>query len=155
MWPSCLSLLLLLCSIFLLPSINAANQANILQELIKSKRTSAASEHDKSWEEMFSTKSFSPVSISAQHGSMKADKIIRLPGQPKDVDFDQYAGYVTVDPSHGRALFYYFVESPWFSASKPLVLWLNGGTVLIILISYNNIYHCISNSLYILLISIV
>ncbi|KAL6215519.1 hypothetical protein ACLB2K_014948 [Fragaria x ananassa] len=35
--------------------------------------------------------------------------------------------YVTVDPKAGRALFYYFVESPQDSSSKPLVLWLNGG----------------------------
>ncbi|ONK60787.1 uncharacterized protein A4U43_C08F22600 [Asparagus officinalis] len=58
---------------------------------------------------------------------MDADKIDELPGQPTAVDFNQYAGYVTVDPNHGRALFYYFVESPQNSSSKPLVLWLNGG----------------------------
>ena len=34
---------------------------------------------------------------------------------------------MTVDEEHGRALFYYFVESPYDAASKPLVLWLNGG----------------------------
>ncbi|KAK7829085.1 serine carboxypeptidase ii-3 [Quercus suber] len=71
---------------------------------------------------------FSPVYIGAQDGLMKADKINALPGQPEGVDFDQYAGYITVDPKAGRALFYYFVESPQNSATKPLVLWLNGGT---------------------------
>lgn len=58
---------------------------------------------------------------------MEADKIEALPGQPQGVDFDQYAGYVTVDPEAGRALFYYFVESPLISSTNPLVLWLNGG----------------------------
>lgn len=63
-----------------------------------------------------------------QDGLMQADKIEKLPGQPDGVDFDQYAGYVTVDPQAGRALFYYFVESPENSSTNPLVLWLNGGT---------------------------
>ncbi|KAL2460222.1 Serine carboxypeptidase 24 [Abeliophyllum distichum] len=48
-----------------------------------------------------------------------------MPGQPK-VNFSQYSGYVTVDPTAGRALFYYFTESE-DPSSKPLVLWLNGG----------------------------
>jgi serine carboxypeptidase-like clade 2 len=58
---------------------------------------------------------------------MEADKIGALPGQPAGVDFDQYAGYVTVDPIAEGKLFYYFVEAPQNSTTKPLVLWLNGG----------------------------
>lgn len=65
--------------------------------------------------------------ISPQDGLKEKDKIESLPGQPPGVKFDQYSGYVTVDPDAGRALFYYFVESPQNSSSKPLVLWLNGG----------------------------
>ncbi|KAI4316739.1 hypothetical protein L6164_024688 [Bauhinia variegata] len=65
--------------------------------------------------------------IGPQDELMKADKVQALPGQPQGVDFDQYAGYVSVDPKAGRALFYYFVESPHNSSTKPLVLWLNGG----------------------------
>ncbi|CAM0951704.1 unnamed protein product [Alopecurus aequalis] len=60
-------------------------------------------------------------------GTREADKIAALPGQPPRVNFDKYSGYVTVSEQHGRALFYYFVESPYEAASKPLVLWLNGG----------------------------
>ncbi|CAL5087964.1 unnamed protein product [Urochloa decumbens] len=56
-----------------------------------------------------------------------ADKITSLPGQPDGVDFDQYGGYITVDEKNGRALFYYFVESPQDASTKPLLLWLNGG----------------------------
>ncbi|OEL21227.1 Serine carboxypeptidase-like 40 [Dichanthelium oligosanthes] len=60
-------------------------------------------------------------------GSKEADRIAALPGQPPRVDFEQYAGYVTVDEDDGRELFYYFVEAPHDAASKPLILWLNGG----------------------------
>ncbi|KAG6487787.1 hypothetical protein ZIOFF_056394 [Zingiber officinale] len=57
----------------------------------------------------------------------EGDKVVRLPGQPEGVNFDQYAGYVTVDRANGWALFYYFVEAAENSGSKPIVLWLNGG----------------------------
>ncbi|KAL3502264.1 hypothetical protein ACH5RR_036713 [Cinchona calisaya] len=55
-----------------------------------------------------------------------ADRVVRLPGQPK-VDFRQYAGYVTVNETHGRALFYWFFEAEKDPEHRPLVLWLNGG----------------------------
>ncbi|XP_016510617.1 putative serine carboxypeptidase-like 23 [Nicotiana tabacum] len=69
----------------------------------------------------------SPVHVRPQNLLKENDKIEQLPGQPQGVDFNQYSGYVTVDPTAGRNLFYYFVESPQDSGSKPLVLWLNGG----------------------------
>ncbi|KAL3507232.1 hypothetical protein ACH5RR_032614 [Cinchona calisaya] len=69
---------------------------------------------------------YSPVYIGSQEGLKAANKIIAWPGQPKGLNFDQYSGYVTVDPKAGRALFYYFAESENCS-TKPLVLWLNGG----------------------------
>lgn len=55
-----------------------------------------------------------------------ADRISQLPGQPQ-VRFHHYSGYVSVDEREERALFYYFVEADTDPASKPLVLWLNGG----------------------------
>ncbi|CAH2054534.1 unnamed protein product [Thlaspi arvense] len=57
------------------------------------------------------------------------DRIIELPGQPSNVDFRQYSGYITVNEERGRALFYWLVESPSTRdpKSRPLVLWLNGG----------------------------
>ncbi|XP_014507684.1 serine carboxypeptidase-like 45 isoform X2 [Vigna radiata var. radiata] len=58
--------------------------------------------------------------------SNHADRIVRLPGQP-NTRFQQFSGYVTVDDLKHKALFYYFVESETHPASKPLVLWLNGG----------------------------
>ncbi|PSS13718.1 Serine carboxypeptidase-like [Actinidia chinensis var. chinensis] len=54
------------------------------------------------------------------------DRINQLPGQPQ-VSYQQFSGYVTVDEKKQRALFYYFVEAEIDPASKPLVLWLNGG----------------------------
>ncbi|OAY37456.1 serine carboxypeptidase-like 34 isoform X3 [Manihot esculenta] len=56
----------------------------------------------------------------------EADRVVRLPGQP-EVSFKQYAGYVTVNVSHGRALFYWFFEAAETPEAKPLLLWLNGG----------------------------
>ncbi|KAK1380507.1 Carboxypeptidase [Heracleum sosnowskyi] len=56
----------------------------------------------------------------------EADWIIKLPGQPQ-VSFKQYSGYVTVNESHGRALFYWFFEATHSPEKKPLLLWLNGG----------------------------
>lgn len=54
------------------------------------------------------------------------DLVKELPGQPP-VEFAQYAGYVTVNKTAGRALFYYFVEATSSPETKPLLLWLNGG----------------------------
>ncbi|CAI9765556.1 unnamed protein product [Fraxinus pennsylvanica] len=68
---------------------------------------------------------YSPVYVAPQEGIKELDKILSLPGQPK-VNFSQYSGYVTVDPTAGRALFYYFSESE-DPSNKPLVMWLNGG----------------------------
>ncbi|KAI6659294.1 hypothetical protein LOD99_14965 [Oopsacas minuta] len=55
------------------------------------------------------------------------DKITSLPGQPQNVPFDQYAGYITVNEKNQRKLFYFLVEAPENAASKPLVLWQTGG----------------------------
>ncbi|KAL1534676.1 serine carboxypeptidase 1-like [Salvia divinorum] len=68
---------------------------------------------------------YSPVYMLPQDGLKEEDKITGLPGQPQ-VSFPQYSGYVTVDPTAGRALFYWFTEAD-DSSTKPLVLWLNGG----------------------------
>ncbi|KAI3473694.1 hypothetical protein Pfo_031403 [Paulownia fortunei] len=65
----------------------------------------------------------SSTTIPAQQ---EADRVVRLPGQPR-VSFKQYAGYVTVNQTHGRALFYWFFEATRNPHKKPLLLWLNGG----------------------------
>ncbi|CAL4939705.1 unnamed protein product [Urochloa decumbens] len=67
------------------------------------------------------------VHRSPKNNLQEQDKIVSMPGQTWVVEFDQYAGYVTVDAKAGRALFYYFVEASQDPLDKPLVLWLNGG----------------------------
>ncbi|KAH9323556.1 hypothetical protein KI387_018195, partial [Taxus chinensis] len=59
-------------------------------------------------------------------GAKEADRVVNLPGQPP-VEFAQYSGYVTVNETHGKALFYWFFEAARNPSKKPLVLWLNGG----------------------------
>lgn len=65
-------------------------------------------------------------SSSSSSSPLEGDKITSLPGQPA-VNFQQYAGYITVDSHKQRNLFYYFVQAESNPDSKPLVLWLNGG----------------------------
>ncbi|XP_076912637.1 serine carboxypeptidase 1-like [Bidens hawaiensis] len=100
------------------------NQISILNKLIKSRR-SGNTPHAESWTQQ-DVVNISPVYTVPQQGSMEADRIDKLPGQP-EADFEHYSGYVTVNPDAGRALFYYFAESPNNSSTNPLVLWLNGG----------------------------
>ncbi|KAL4271578.1 hypothetical protein GQ457_13G020080 [Hibiscus cannabinus] len=104
------------------------NQIDNLNRLIESRKSSSPP-HPELWAELGDQEDGhnSQVYVGSHKGLMQGDKINTLPGQPEGVDFDQYAGYVTVDPIAHRALFYYFVESPENSSGKPLVLWLNGG----------------------------
>ncbi|KAL5730745.1 Serine carboxypeptidase-like 27 [Ranunculus cassubicifolius] len=67
------------------------------------------------------------ISSCSSSSPSSSDKITELPGQPTNIAFTQYSGYITVNQNSGRALFYWLVESPTHSDSKPLVLWLNGG----------------------------
>ncbi|KMT02606.1 hypothetical protein BVRB_9g202910 isoform B [Beta vulgaris subsp. vulgaris] len=69
-----------------------------------------------------SSRGLSPKIMAEQ----RADHVVRLPGQPK-VSFKQYAGYVTVNASSGKALFYWFFEAAEKPEKKPVLLWLNGG----------------------------
>ncbi|KAJ0818770.1 putative carboxypeptidase D [Helianthus annuus] len=119
-------LMLIVVSLYLIGFSVASkdNQISKLNKLIKSRR-SENPPHAESWTKQ-DISNLSPVYTVPQEGSLEADRIDKLPGQPV-ADFEQYAGYVTVDAEAGRALFYYFAESPQNSSTKPLVLWLNGG----------------------------
>ncbi|XP_057953390.1 serine carboxypeptidase 1-like [Malania oleifera] len=107
-------------------STDANNQVDNLYRLIMSRR-SQNPPLAVSWAKLGTTEEHLTMFDKPQDGSMEADRILKLPGQPKGVNFNQYSGYVTVDPKAGKALFYYFVESPKNSSTNPLVLWLNGG----------------------------
>ncbi|KAJ6690423.1 hypothetical protein OIU85_006664, partial [Salix viminalis] len=68
---------------------------------------------------LFSVLSFATLLLStlADHDhdhleEQRRDRIIRLPGQPPNVSFSQFSGYITVDPLEGRALFYWLIEAP-------------------------------------------
>jgi len=52
-----------------------------------------------------------------------------LPGliNASSVKFRQYAGYVMLNETRNKKLFYWFVESQHDPANDPLVLWMNGG----------------------------
>lgn len=62
----------------------------------------------------------------------RRDRVARLPGQDFNISFAHYAGYITVNDKAGRALFYWFIEAQQDPLSKPIVLWLNGGPLIII-----------------------
>jgi len=109
-------------------SCKANQQSEYLYKFIRSKRFQQKPSHVEAYSSTIVDEHVSKVQVIEQQlRLMEADKVKALPGQPKGVDFDQYAGYVTVDSKSGRELFYYFVESPLNSSTKPLVLWLNGG----------------------------
>lgn len=65
---------------------------------------------------------------SSWRGEQERDRVPRVPGQGFNASFAHYAGYVTVSEERGAALFYWFFEAAHEPASKPLVLWLNGGS---------------------------
>ncbi|KAI5399880.1 Serine carboxypeptidase-like 27 [Lathyrus oleraceus] len=68
-------------------------------------------------------------SLASSIEDQKRDRISWLPGQPENVEFEQYSGYVTVNEQNGRALFYWLTEAPLSRRPnlRPLVLWLNDG----------------------------
>ncbi|XP_059432961.1 serine carboxypeptidase-like 20 [Corylus avellana] len=53
--------------------------------------------------------------------------IAEIPGFTGTLPSNHYSGYVTIDQSHGKNLFYYFIESEGNPSKDPVVLWLNGG----------------------------
>uniref|UniRef100_A0ACD5U979 Uncharacterized protein n=1 Tax=Avena sativa TaxID=4498 RepID=A0ACD5U979_AVESA len=53
--------------------------------------------------------------------------VTQLPGFHGALPSKHYSGYITVDESNDRRLFYYLVLSERDPASDPVVLWLNGG----------------------------
>ena len=55
-----------------------------------------------------------------------AEKITNLPGQPP-VSFDQYSGYIVLNKTTNKSLFYWFQESQNNPAKDPVALWTNGG----------------------------
>eukprot|EP01018_Ginkgo_biloba_P005911 Gb_10668 [translate_table: standard] len=114
----------LLSAVLPLPS-HQLNQHEALKSLLKARRSHGLI-NTAPWLSRSSTLRIPSINYNPVH-SHNADLIEALPGQPPNVGFKQYSGYVTVDSSKGRALFYYFTEAANDPATKPLLLWLNGG----------------------------
>ena len=55
------------------------------------------------------------------------DRVKSMPGFSGELPSAHFAGYINVNNSTGRNLFYYMVSSEGDPASDPLVIWLNGG----------------------------
>ncbi|KAF8395811.1 hypothetical protein HHK36_019765 [Tetracentron sinense] len=98
-------------------------QADALGNLYKAKLQGKPGIDNTLYEEI---KIIDEALVLPQKGLKEKDMIEKLPGQPH-VEFTQYGGYVTVDESAGRALYYYFAEAEHSKHSRPLLLWLNGG----------------------------
>ncbi len=64
------------------------------------------------------------VLAAALLGARADDTITSLPGWSGAQKM--WAGYVNVNASHGRNLFYWLVESANSPATAPLVFWTNG-----------------------------
>jgi len=82
--------------------------------------------------------------LAPGEGSQEADKNAALPGQPKDAVVQQYSGYVNLDDKAGKSLFYYFVEATADPATKPLLLWLNGGKIIIFMCVFSSLRFCLT-----------
>ncbi|XAR56963.1 Carboxypeptidase D [Bertholletia excelsa] len=66
-------------------------------------------------------------SLDTYTESDESDRVKNLPGQPSTPPVSHFSGYITVNQSHGRALFYWFFEAQSQPSEKPLLLWFNGG----------------------------
>lgn len=61
----------------------------------------------------------------AVHGRSHPDQVTSLPGLKSSLDFQHFAGYLNVNLTNNRNLFYWFTKAS--NATTDLVLWLNGG----------------------------
>ena len=70
---------------------------------------------------------FSLLVFTAQALTERAlhDQITNLPDAPK-VDFNQYAGYITINSTSNAQIFYWFQECELGLTQCPLFLWTNG-----------------------------
>eukprot|EP00253_Pinus_taeda_P005622 PITA_05622 len=54
-------------------------------------------------------------------------RITSVPGYSGTLPSDHYGGYVKIDETSGKYLYYYFITSERNATTDPVVLWLNGG----------------------------
>ncbi|KAL9294706.1 Serine carboxypeptidase-like 39 [Arabidopsis thaliana] len=109
-WSVTTCLLLLL---FQASQIHCTSQTHVLNRLLyRSKRGFGSSVDTNHLNAIRHLSVSSPQNTSGvnQQEQKERDLIENLPGQPS-VSFRQYGGYVTVNESAGRSLYYYFVEA--------------------------------------------
>eukprot|EP00808_Paulinella_micropora_P011814 g47362.t1 len=75
---------------------------------------------------------FSPFFLAVASASQYTDAALRdqitdLPDVLGQVPFNQFAGYLTINETSGRHMFYWYVESQRNPAKDPVALWTNGG----------------------------
>jgi hypothetical protein len=65
------------------------------------------------------------VCFTVVHGRSHPDLVTSLPGLKSSLNFQHFAGYLNVNSSNNRNLFYWFTKAS--NETNDLVLWLNGG----------------------------
>lgn len=65
--------------------------------------------------------------VNAYSDAALADQIVALPGAPENLAFNQFSGYLTINPETGKNIHYWLVESEVDPANAPVVFWTNGG----------------------------
>ena len=73
---------------------------------------------------------YSALLLTALHvasGAPASARITQLPGLSQMPPYPMYSGYVNVDQTAGRNLFYWLVTATNDTPSTPVVLWLTGG----------------------------
>ncbi|KAL7081806.1 hypothetical protein ACP275_14G061600 [Erythranthe tilingii] len=69
------------------------------------------------------------IALNFKKGSSAPEDalVTHIPGFHGSFPSKHHSGYVTIDETYGKKLFYYFVESERNPNKDPVVLWLNGG----------------------------
>lgn len=104
------------------------DQVGLLTALRRSKMQShgGSNDNDKWTTMIFNEESRASLIVGTMEDYLIAEG---RPGQPSEAKFKQYAGYINVDSSKGRSLFYHFAEAVHDPSSKPHLFWLNGGEI--------------------------
>lgn len=67
------------------------------------------------------------AALAAVASAQPYAQITNLPGWSNTQNWSMYSGYITVNATAGRSLFFWFVESANNPKTDPLVAWTNGG----------------------------
>ncbi|XP_043722030.1 serine carboxypeptidase 1-like [Telopea speciosissima] len=67
------------------------------------------------------------LSLVLIRAAPESSLVTNLPGFNGTFPSKHYSGYITIDETHEKKLFYYFVISERKPSQDPVVLWLNGG----------------------------